>query len=157
MAEQIELTCDALITRLEAGLPEKIAAMNAEIEDEYLLDVPEGVSFGGRHDRTYPWIAILPRETETTMDNGMRVLFNSDVSASIWVAHWQEEGLARLLVRYQRAVREVVLSERELPNHAGYGLQHRRDQYGPVFGPGDEGLFISWVRSTYMVQLQQDF
>lgn len=159
MAEQIELTCDAIITRLNSGLSAKIDAINLTLTDEWTLDYPAGVTFGRRSDHAFPFIFVLPDHTDNTNDNGLRVHFNHTVLVTAMLACYDEEGLSRLAVRYQRAIREAVLGDRELSGvtaGAGYGIQHRRDDYGPTF-TSQEGQFVTWARSRYTVQQQQDF
>ena len=155
MSEQVELTCDALLARLADDLPARIASANAAITDGRLLSMPT-LSFGTRAEMSYPWCQVLPKFTENTNDNGFRIHFNHRVAVTCWIDDYEEESLARKLVRYQRVIRECILEERSLPTGAGYGLQHSGDEYGPVFGSQSPGQFISWAQSIYMIQQQQD-
>jgi hypothetical protein len=155
MSEQIELTCDAVISRLQTQLTDYIDNLNLAATDPYVLEYPALISFGTRSEMPYPAVLVLPKRTETTMDNGMRMHFNHRISVTAWLAEADEEGLARKLVRYQRAIRECILSRRELDDGSGYGLQHDDDEYGPVFNNRARGQFISWAESVYMVQQQQ--
>jgi hypothetical protein len=152
----VEATVDWAIGRLLDALPATIDAINAEITDDpYTLTYAAGVSFGTRSETPFPWIHVLPRASETTMDNGDLVLTNHQIMVVTWVQHWEEEGLARLLVRYQRAVKETLLGTGRVPTEGGYGIQHVRDEYGPVFREEGGTGFVSSAPGIFQIQAQQ--
>lgn len=159
---QIEETVDALLEKLRTRLPDKIAELNAEIPDEHTLVEPHDYTFGMVPEMQFPHVAVAPEGTETTQDSGGRIHYNHVIAVTCWLEQIDPQALNRLLVRYQRALREVVLYKRH-PNvveggGGGYGLQHREDEYGPPFQaeeiPG--GVYVAYATSTFAVQQQQD-
>lgn len=159
--EGVEATIDALIAKLQADLPAKVAAINAEMSDAWTIDTPapESITFGSRSEIIYPWVALRPDAAEPIADASGRLHRRNGVSATLWVAHHEEEGLDRSLIRLQRAVTEVVLRDRRpggLGGDGGYGLEWVRDVYGPTFENTAASEFTSWVRSTFAIRQQQD-
>lgn len=154
MAEQIEATVDALVARLKANLPAKIDAVNATITDEYTLEYPTEVAIAAKAEPAYPFIIVAPDSTTTSLDTGGRMFFDHRIRVTSWVSGWSEEGLARSLMRYQRAVRETILKERDADS-GGYGLQHLDDEYGPIFSPENAGYFYQAAQSLFAVQQEQ--
>ena len=161
MSAQIEATIDGLVTKLATELPAKIDAINAEMPDDYQIGHPESVTFGPRVEMQYPHVAVSPSSTESADTSG-RIHFNHAIEITSWVAEVSPEALVRKLIRYQRAVREVVLRGRQPAvsefSSAGYGLQHISDEYGELFFSEEEpgGFTISYVTSIFAVQQQQD-
>jgi hypothetical protein len=157
MSVQIEATLDAIVGKLEAGLNTKIDEINAAQPDAYVLTYPVMIVTGARAERQYPCVMVLPGSTVNTVDTGGTILWNHQIIVSSWLQNFQEEALARQLMRFQRAVREVILKTRHPGTTAGgYGLQHTRDEYGPLFRPEPGGYFIQPCESAFMVQQQQD-
>lgn len=157
----IEASCDAIIAKLNAELPAKIAALNAEIADEWQLLAPAGISFGPRAEIPYPWVVVRPAETTLLSDASGREHEEHRIDVIAWDQNASEEGLARLLIRWRRALREVVMHYRRpaasyTDGGGGYGLQLAGSDYGPFFQIADQAAFYSWVSSTFTVQQQQD-
>ena len=161
MSAQIEATVDGLVAKLAAQLPAKIAAINAEMPDDFQIGEPEAITFGPRVEMQYPHVAVSPSSTESADTSG-RIHFNHAVEVTTWIAEVAPEALIRKLIRYQRAVREVILYQRQPAvaefSSAGYGLQHVSDEYGELFYSEEEpgGFTVSYVTSVFAVQQQQD-
>jgi hypothetical protein len=163
MSEQIEATVDDLIAKLESRLPAKLDAINAEHTDGIVLEHPKAITFGGRSEMQLPHIAVMPGATEPVSEASGRIHFNHIIAIATWISSPSEADLPRLLVRFQRAVREVVLFRRR-PNETfadtpgGYGLQHLSDEYGEPFEAADimPGMFLTYATSEFAVQQQQD-
>lgn len=156
---QIEATVDAMVAKLKANLPAKIAEINAELEDEWTLNEPADITFGQRSETPYPWVAILPVRTVKITDTSGGIVRKHIIDIIPWVEAWQELGIARLVPRYLRAVDEVALRERQPGEEfgpGGYGLEFIEDFYGPVFaGPESGGHVTSWARARYAVRQEQ--
>lgn len=160
---QIEASIDALIAKLTAELPAKLDAINAETSDQWVLEPPQGITFGNRSEVPYPWVAVLPETSENLAEASGRIHYEHGIATVSWLADADEEGLARKLTRYQRAVREVAVHFRRpgaspvSDDPGGYWLGYVRDIYGPVFDDRPEGgAFVSWARTTFSVKQQQD-
>lgn len=158
--QQIEATADAVIAKLTDKLPAKVAELNAEYTDEWKLVEPAGISFGQRSETPYPWIAVLPVRTIPVTDTSGGIVRKHMVDIIPWVEAWQEDGIARLVARYMRAVDEVLLKSRfpgEEFGPGGYGLEFIEDYYGPVFAQPDaaKSHVTSWCRARYAVRQGQ--
>lgn len=153
----IEATCDAMIAKLEAELPAKITAINAEVTDGFTIEAPTGISIGERAEPTYPWIVVAPSRTALDKDTGERLVYNHQITLeSVYWAQGEDE-LIRKLLRFGRAVREVALAER-LPGQklgeGGWGLRFVGDEYGRMVKVAP-GSFIKMVASSFSVRQQQ--
>lgn len=158
VTQQIEASVDAMIAKLQAGLPAKITEINEELEDEWTLPAPAGITFGQRSETPYPWIAVLPVRTVPVADSSGVIIKKHLIDIVPWIEAWQEEGIARLVARYLRAVDEVALARRQ-PGQAleegGYGVEFIEDYYGPVFGEPGKSEVTSWGRARYAVRQEQ--
>lgn len=156
----VEAAADALIAKLEQSLPPKIDDINAEAEDRFVVEYPTEIAFGPRSESAYPFISVSPDTSEAPTDASGRILYDHRVRVVSWLQDSEEEGLSRKLIRFQRAVREVILVKRRptenYSGYGGYGLQHVGDEYGPTFGGEASGAFVSWVASTFAIQQQED-
>lgn len=165
--QQIEATIDALIGKLDADLGAKIAEINTEIGDAFVIEPPVGITFGPRSEIPYPWIAVTPEQSENLVEGSGRIHYEHAIQVTVWIADGDEEALIRKLTRMQRAVREVALRFRRpgdspvSDDPGGYFLSYVRDLYGPVLGEVDEtgaptGALISWAKTTFSARQQQD-
>lgn len=158
MSEQIEATVDAMINKLQTNLKTTIDTMNGSITDGIGIPYAEGITFGTSSDHPYPWIMLMPQGT-TSADASGRIYWNHKIRVVSWLQDYQEDHLVRLLIRFQRAVRETIMPSRTPGltfGDGGYGLQHSNDEYGPVFQTeGETGYFYSWVSTVFMVQDDQ--
>lgn len=139
MSAQIEATLDALVSKLNTDLPAKITSLNAEFSDGHTLDLPALICAGVRDTHDYPLVFVLPEETETETDRAGGMIWRHRIRVCSFIAAWEEEAVTRLAIRYQRAVREVCLTNRNPGTGGGFGLRHVLDEYGPVFSPTDSG------------------
>jgi hypothetical protein len=159
---QIEASIDALIAKLTAELPAKLVAINEANGDQFVLEDPQGITFGQRSEVPYPWVAVLPETSENLAEASGRIHFEHGIATVCWLADGDEESLIRKLTRYQQAVREVAVHFRRpgaspvSDDPGGYWLGYVRDIYGPVFEGGPAGAFVSWARTTFSVKQQQD-
>lgn len=162
MAEQIEATLDALAAKLTADLPAKLDAINTERADAYPVDHPAIVLAGADNAHDYPQVFVLPDETANEMDTGGRVLWTHSIRVVSFVADWDTLALSKKLLRYQQGVREVCLEGRRpglTQGEGGWGIEHVRDEYGPVFQPTDEEgaqmPFVQGAASLFRVRQEQ--
>lgn len=163
MAEQIEATLDDLKAKIDAKISAKIASINSGITDGFTLDDPALVAVGGRDVHDYPQVFVLPEETNNEADTGGRVIWLHTVRVVSFVADWDQEALARKVIRYQRAVREVCLENRRpgatFGSSGGWGIVHDRDEYGPIFQPTDQDQgpmeFVQGAASLFVVRQDQ--
>lgn len=164
VTQQIEAVCDAIIAKLIAELPAKIAEINTEAGDAHQLTMPEetSITLGARSEKPYPFIAILPGPEDPPIDASGRAHWQEAVDVVCWLEDYDEEALARKLLRFKRAVREVVMHYRRPGSSftdpvGGYGLQYAGSEPGPTFEISDsEGRYVSWTRLSFTVQQQQD-
>jgi hypothetical protein len=164
--QQIEAAVDALVAKLRDGLDDRIDEINAEAADDFALPhVPdERIVFGPRSEPPYPFISVLPGPDEPPVDASGRVHWRYGIDIVVWLENYQEEALARQLVRMARAVREVAMRFRRPGSSytdpvGGYGLQYRGSEPGPSFAPegaNPEGAYVSWTRLSFDIQQQQD-
>jgi hypothetical protein len=153
----IENTCDAMIAKLNAELPAKIEAINAEATDGLLVDMATGISIGERAEPTYPWIVVAPTRTALDLDTGERLINKHLITLEsvYWAAG--EDELIRKLLRFARAVREVALANR-YPGinlgEGGWGLRWEGDQYGRMIKVQNES-FIKMVGSNFSIRQQE--
>lgn len=153
----IENTCDAMIAKLEAELPAKLEAINAEVTDGFKIDPPTGISIGERAEPTYPWIVVAPWRTNLDKDTGERIVYEHRITfESVYWAQGEDE-LIRKLLRFSRAVREVALRDR-YPGinltEGGWGLRFLGDEYSRMIKVESES-FIKMVASTFSIRQQQ--
>lgn len=163
--DQIEATLDAVRDKLESGLPDKLAQINAE-HDDLVLTEPAAITVGIKQDLNFPRIFVLPGTTDLLTEASGRIYYRHRVALVSYVAAWDEGELTRYLLRYQRAVREVALAGRKPfegpgPGPGGYSMNFERDEYGSHFQLGANagdltGQFVQFARSTFIVQQQQD-
>lgn len=153
----IENTCDAMIAKLEADLPAKIVAINAEATDGFLIDNPTGISLGERAEPTYPWIVVAPSRTVPDLDTGERLVDKHLITLeSVYWAPGEDE-LIRKLLRFGRAVREVALVNRypgQNLGEGGWGLRFEGDGYGRMVKVEDQS-FIKSIASNFSIRQQQ--
>ena len=153
----IENTCDAMIAKLEADLPTKLEAINAEVTDGFTVDPPTGISIGERAEPTYPWIVVAPSRTALDKDTGERIVYEHLITLeSIYWAQGEDE-LIRKLLRFGRAVREVALKDRYPGinlSEGGWGLRFLGDEYSRMIKVADQS-FIKMVASTFSIRQQQ--
>jgi hypothetical protein len=155
-SEWIEETCDAMIAKLEAQIAARIAAVNAESTD-YQIDGPTGITLGERSEPTYPWITVSPSRTGPDLDTGERIVYAHTIE--VISVYWDpdEDALMRKLLRFARAVREVMLDKRQpgiTLGDGGWGLQFLGDSYSRMITV-ESGSFIKAVTSTFYVKQQQ--
>lgn len=157
-SEWIEETCDAMIAKLNAQLGARIAAVNAEAaEDGMLIDGPTGITLGERSEPTYPWITVSPSRTGPDLDTGERIVYAHTIDVISVYFDNDEDVLVRKLLRFARAVREVVLDKRQPGinlGDGGWGLQFLGDNYSRMITV-ESGSFIKAVTSTFYVKQQQ--
>jgi hypothetical protein len=157
MAANIEQTLDAVVTKLNAGIAAKITAINAEFADDYELDNPAQVTTHTVPELVdFPHVMVLPDDSEPELDQGIRMIVNHQVRVVSWVMDADQTALARKLLRYQRAVKEVLLDDRTIAG-GGWSILWRRDEYGPVFQDRPAGHFIQGAMSMFRVKQQADF
>lgn len=153
----IENTCDAMIAKLNAELPAKIEAINAEVTDGFLVDMATGISIGERAEPTFPWIVVSPTRTVADLDTGERLVDKHLITLEsvYWAAG--EDELIRKLLRFGRAVREVALKNRypgQNLGEGGWGLRFEGDTYGRMIKvEGDS--FIKSIASTFSIRQQE--
>lgn len=163
--EQVEASIDQIIAKLQANLDDKIDEVNTEIGDAFVLEhVPDDqICFGTRSEKPYPFIALLPGGDDEPLDASGRVIWENLITVACWLQDPDEEALARKLIRFARAVREVIMRYRRPGSSyvdpvGGFGLQYKGSDPGPIFGTeGDSaGAFVSWTTLSFQVQQQQD-
>lgn len=162
MAQQIEATIDGMLEKLRNELPEAINALNAEVDDGYLIEQPVAITFGPRVEMQFPHVSVSPLGTEGADASG-RIFWNHSIAVTVWLQDFDQEGLVRKLIRFQRVIREVVMRRRHPGptefDGSGYGLQHTEDEYSEPFlveGAVPDGQTIAYATSLYAVQQQQD-
>lgn len=161
MSEQIEATVDALKAKLDAGLTGKIDDLNAE-SSAVQLDHPAAIIAGADEEWNYPRVFVIPDRTDRQMEGSGIIVFEHRIRLVSFVADWDTAILWRKVVRYQRAVREVILAgDREPGLGGGWTIQFIEDEYGPVFQPTTEGQpgneFIQGGATLVRVPQQQAF
>ena len=110
----IEPVIDELIVYLKANLAARVAVVAAEAP---VLTMPAPAAsdfyFGARQTfPKYPAIALSPAPSPITNDRKDRMDIEHTVTLGIYVTDSDEETLARLLLRYTRAVLEVIVDGR---------------------------------------------
>lgn len=157
MAASLEDTLDALVAKLTADLPAKIAAINTAVTDGHTLDNPHKITMHAVGElEGYPTIMVLPDESEETEDTGHYVLVQHRIQVIAFLQDWDTEALARKVLRFQKAIKEVLLSSRNPGNTtAGYTIKWKRDQPGPLFRPEGKTPFIQGERSIFRVLQEQ--
>lgn len=110
----IEPVIDELIAYLRANLAARVVAVAAEAP-VLTMPAPEAADFyfGGRQTYPkYPAIALVPAPSVIKHDRTDRMAIDHTVALGIYVTDPDEETLTRLLLRYARAVMEVIVSGR---------------------------------------------
>lgn len=155
---EIETTLDAIKAKLDAQLSAKIDAVNAAATDDIVIEYPTAVEVGASHDFVYPYIVVVPEDSTPETDTGAEFVWLHVVRVVSFVAEWDTGKLVRRLVRMQRAVREVCLSQRQ-PGVAigdgGWGIRLLRSEYGPVFQPDPNEEFVQGIASLFEVRQGQ--
>lgn len=146
-----------MIAKLEAELPAKIEAINAEVTDGFLIDLPTGISIGERAEPTYPWIIVAPSVTRKDLDTGERLVNKHRITLeSIYWAQGEDE-LIRKLIRFSEAVRAVVLRDRQPGvnlGEGGWGVSFEEDSYRRMIKVADES-FIKAVATTVSIRQKE--
>jgi hypothetical protein len=162
MADSIEDTLDSLVAKLTADLPAKITAINAAVTDGHTLDNPHLIESNGVGElEGYPTILVLPQDpSEPELDQGVTMLVRHRVAVIVFQIDSDTHALGKKILRYQRAVKEVLLSQRDPGTAAaGWQIEWLEDGYGPLFRPvgdrGPEAAYIQGTRSVFRVKQEQ--
>lgn len=159
MAEQIEATLDALASKLTTDLPAKLDALNAE-SGAIQLERPAAILAGVDEAHDYPRIFVIPDRTEQEWDAAGSIGWRHLIRVVSFVQDFETSVLWRKVVRYQRAIREVVLTNRGTATDGWYLIRYVEDEYGAVFRPNDEGQtdmpFIQGAATVFAIPQDQD-
>lgn len=159
MSEQIEASLDAIKAKLDAQLNAKIDAVNTGVADGLTIAYPTAIVVGASHEFTPPYVVVVPDESTSPTDAAAFIEWLHTIRVVSFVAEWDTNTLVRKLIRMQRAVREVVLTNRRPGvniGDGGWSTSFLRDEYGPVFQPEPDQEFIQGVATIFQVRQGQD-
>lgn len=110
----IETVVDELIAYLKTNLPARVTALAAETPALTLLQVNNGnYHFGDKPDVAgFPALAFLPQRTPVSDDRTDRMSLRHTVGIQVFAQESELPTLTRMLLRYVRAVTEVLVSGR---------------------------------------------
>lgn len=110
----IETVMDELIAYLKTNLPARVTALAAESPTLTLLQVNNGnYHFGEKPDVAgYPALAFLPQRSGIDNDRKDRMSFRHGVGIQVLAQESELPTLTRMLLRYTRAIAEVLVSGR---------------------------------------------
>lgn len=141
-----EAVIDGVIAKLSAGMPARIAAINAETPDDWVLEPPAEYYFGGVSEIPAAPAAIifqLPTDGEHEAEGPHSFVWIADIGVAIVEEDYDRQRLARKLLRQVKAVAEVLWDDepREQLQDGAFHLKFVRDDPGPVQEPTAEGSF----------------
>jgi hypothetical protein len=111
----LEPIIDKVLVELAANLPAKLAALEAALTPALTLTAPAAAeyTFGERQiHTTYPAIEVFPVTSPVDLDSNDTLIVRNHVGIAIFVRHADAGSLTRLLLRYARAVLEVLADRR---------------------------------------------
>lgn len=152
----LEPILDKVAAVLTAHLPAKLDALEVGPPVVVLPDVSV-VAFGERETfAAYPAIALGPASTSPQSDTGRtRLTQLHEGHVLVYVTDVDEEKLARLQLRYMRAVAEVLAERRDAGDFPfRLYFEERRWTYGPQRGDGMQ--FFRTARMDLAFEREED-
>jgi hypothetical protein len=98
---------------------------------------------------------VVPRPTKPESDQGSRILWDHEIQTMAWATDPDDATITRRVLRYEQAVRDVLLQGRSI-GAGGYGIGHRRDDRSIVFQDQPDVDYVQAARSVFWVKQQQD-
>lgn len=150
-----------IMRRLTSDLPAHITAVNATITDGYTIENPaSGMIFDYpppiRLLTNFPAVALIEGATTFEDDTSWNATGVSDFTVVAFVQDLEQEGLARRLRRYARAVASAVIQGRTLPPD-GWGVTLIRIEPGPTLANrNNPQTRMSWVSVSFRVKTDQN-
>lgn len=135
----VETVIDEVVTYLKANLPARCAAIAAG-PPVLTLPAPDNANyfFGDRQlIPGYPAVVVAPRPSEIENDRKDRMDFDHVIAVQVFVTDADEELLTRKLLRYTRAVLEVLVDGR-IANAFTFTLDLEEQVMDPSSASGPE-------------------
>jgi hypothetical protein len=141
-----EAVIDGVIAKLREGMPARIAAINAQSADDWVLEPPHEYYFGGVSEIPLAPCAIvfqLPTEGEHEGEGPHSFVWVADVGVALVEQDYDRQRLARKLLRQVKASAEVLWDDPppEQLQNGPFHVRFVRDDPGPVQEPQAEGAF----------------
>jgi hypothetical protein len=156
MSTGIENALDAVVARLQANLNAKIDALNAAATDGFTVEHPQTYTVSTRAELgPFPHVMVLPVRKQTEADSGGRIEWRYRVRVLSWVSHPDEEGLGRVLLRFDEAVTQTLLAGRRL-DATNWQVSYEDGEPGPVFQPQKRGYYLQGISSIFLMKQEQD-
>lgn len=99
---------------LTAGLPAQLTQITAGYADGIVLDAPAAVFdyMPARSELVFPCVCVLPGQSQSRADAGGWMDGEHSLSVAVFVQEQETRALSYKLLRYQRAVIELVEANR---------------------------------------------
>jgi len=118
----IEAIIDAMIAKLQADMPAKIAALNAEYDDAYVLTEIPATSYywyvpkvqQGALNIELPAIVLINRPAAPGDLNPAQIEMHYSIVADALVRGEDGAAVSRLVWRYNRAIKEILAQRHAL-------------------------------------------
>lgn len=141
-----EVVIDAIVAKLQAGLPARITAINAAATDGLVLSTPANTDYyvgGAVLIPSAPAIIVAqaPTEGEHEGEGWHSFVWVADFVVAVIDEDTDRTRLARRLMRLSRAVAETLWDDdpkEALANGAAHHLKFVRDDPGPVQDPAND-------------------
>lgn len=144
-----EVICGLVTTKLKAGLPARVATINAAATDGLVIDAPSDENYyqaGLGRIPHFPAVIIAEGPTDFVSEGSVSLMTDTLVGVYVYERDSDRQILAKRLQRLARAIVETVSLDAP-----GYGLDSqafrifpRRTIPGRVFEPDQQDSFASF-------------
>lgn len=110
----IEAVIEGFVSVVENQMPALLTAMNSAFNDGIVLDAPEAVydHKPAVPEMVFPNVCVLPGQSQSNADAGGWMDAQHDLAVCVFVQEQETRALSLKLLRYQRAVIELVQANR---------------------------------------------
>ena len=157
----IEAVVDAIVTKLQSDMPAKVAALNAAYADTHVLLVPTPANYYTELPDpivpTFTSPAIVVRQSTDRANlpesNPEMYLTEYNVQVDVVVRSKDAHDLSRLLMRYTRAIKEILVARHALAPTCTMCMWSETDWRQPLYtNPKIVGLMLKDVPSLFWVR-----
>lgn len=155
-----EPVIDEVIEKLQAGMPQRLAAINLEKGDDIVLLSPDDTSYFNGRVKDFPKapaVFVMEGPSRYRQEGSHGLHANYDILVYVYDSDITGPRLARRLQRLVRAVIEVLYDDepRERLSTAAYNLKPLRSVPGSVFDPDREHDWRGFYVIVFSVDQQE--
>lgn len=144
-----EVYVDLVVAKLQAGIPARIAAINAEKQDGIVMLAPSDESYITSGIETlprYPALVIAEGPSQFALEGNQSLMASPLIGVYCWDEDVNRQNLGRRLQRLARAVTECIFFDdppQQLDSNA-FRIEPTRTIPGRVFQPDQSDTWCSY-------------